>query len=108
MTQPQVEIEGASVADIVTRAYEHAYEQGWTDGLPIIPATPEAVARFISASGRAADELIGTLPPREKNVLDLVDGERTVRQIVVASHLSSFDACRTLVQFLEARVLRRR
>lgn len=51
---------------------------------------------------------ITTLPPREKNVLDLVDGERTVRQIVVASHLSSFDACRTLVQFLEARVLRRR
>jgi hypothetical protein len=51
---------------------------------------------------------ISSLPPREKMVLDLVDGERSVRQIVVASHLSSFDACRTLVQFLEARVLRRR
>lgn len=51
---------------------------------------------------------IGSLPPREKMVLDLVDGERTVRQIVQASHQSSFDACRTLVQFLEARVLRRR
>jgi DNA-binding response OmpR family regulator len=51
---------------------------------------------------------IGTLPPREKMVLDLVDGERTIRQVVVASHQSSFDACRTLVQFLEARVLRRR
>ena len=30
------------------------------------------------------------------------------RFTVVASHLSSFDACRVLVQFLEARVLRRR
>lgn len=51
---------------------------------------------------------IASLPPREKLVLDLVDGERTVRQIVAASHMSSFDACRVLVQFLEARVLRRR
>jgi DNA-binding response OmpR family regulator len=48
------------------------------------------------------------LPDREKKVLDLVDGERTVRQVIAASHMSSFDACRILVQFLEARVLRAR
>lgn len=51
---------------------------------------------------------MGTLPPKEKVILDAVDGERTVRAIVAASHMSSFDACRVLVQFLEARVLRRR
>ncbi len=51
---------------------------------------------------------LAELPAREKTVLDLVDGERTVRAIVSASHMSSFDACRILVQFLEARVLRRR
>ena len=51
---------------------------------------------------------IGSLPPKEKAVLDAVDGERTVRAIVAASNLSSFDACRILVQFLEARALRRR
>jgi hypothetical protein len=51
---------------------------------------------------------VHSLPTREKAVLDAVDGERTVRAIVLASHLSSFDACRILVQFLEARVLRRR
>src|SRR6185503_8777176 len=51
---------------------------------------------------------IASLPSKEKVVLDAVDGERTVRAIVAASHLSSFDACRILVQFLEARVLRRR
>jgi hypothetical protein len=49
----------------MTQAYEHAYEQGWTDGLPIIPATPEAVQRFIAASGRPADEVIGSVPPRK-------------------------------------------
>lgn len=51
---------------------------------------------------------IGSLPARERAVLYVVDGERTVRGVVAASHLSSFDACRILVQFLEARVLRRR
>jgi DNA-binding response OmpR family regulator len=51
---------------------------------------------------------MGTLPAREKVVLDAVDGERSIRAIIAASHMSSFDACRVLVQFLEARVLRRR
>ncbi|MCW5837690.1 MAG: DUF4388 domain-containing protein, partial [Labilithrix sp.] len=51
---------------------------------------------------------IGSLPLRERAVLDAVDGERTVRAVVEASNLSSFDACRILVQFLEARALRRR
>ncbi len=41
-------------------------------------------------------------------VLDSIDGERTIREIVAASHLSSFDACRILSQFLEARIVRRR
>ena len=75
MPQSQVEIEAAHAAELCTRAYEHAYEQGWTDGLPIIPATPEAVARFVAASGRAGDELIGTLPPRK--------GRATVEAIAV-------------------------
>jgi DNA-binding response OmpR family regulator len=51
---------------------------------------------------------VGTLPPKERAVLDVVDGERSVRAIVAASRQSSFDACRILAQFLEARVLRRR
>ena len=51
---------------------------------------------------------MGTLPARERAVLDAVDGERTVRGVIAASHMSSFDACRILVQFLEARVLRKR
>jgi DNA-binding response OmpR family regulator len=44
----------------------------------------------------------------ERLVLDTIDGERTIREIVAASHLSSFDACRILGQLLEARVVRRR
>ncbi|MFO0734282.1 MAG: response regulator [Labilithrix sp.] len=48
------------------------------------------------------------LPPREKAVLDMVDGDRTVRAIAIAGFMSTFDVCRIVVQFLEARVLRRR
>lgn len=51
---------------------------------------------------------LGSLPAKELQILDAVDGDRTVRAIVLASHQSSFDVCRILVQLLEARVLRRR
>ncbi len=73
--QSSIQLEAASVAELLTRSYEHAYEQGWTDGLPIIPATAEAVQRFVAASGRKADELIALLPPRK--------GRATVEVIAV-------------------------
>jgi hypothetical protein len=49
----------------MTKAYEHAYEQGWTDGLPIIPATPESLKQDIAASGLDSEEVIGIIPPRK-------------------------------------------
>jgi hypothetical protein len=75
VTQPPIQIEAASVATLLTRSYEHAYEQGWTDGLPIIPATPEAVKQFVAAAGRPAGDLIAVLPPRK--------GRATVEVIAV-------------------------
>ena len=65
MAQTSVRLESSSIAELMTQAYEHAYDQGWTDGLPIIPATPDAVQRFIAASGRPAEEVIGIIPPRK-------------------------------------------
>ncbi len=50
----------------------------------------------------------GKLARQERAVLEAVDGERTVREVIAASHLSSFDACRILFQLLEARLVRRR
>jgi hypothetical protein len=70
-----IELRANSLPELLNRAYEHAYEQGWTDGLPVIPATPEAVQSFVVASGRAPDELIGVLPPRK--------GRATVEVIAV-------------------------
>ncbi|HET6492234.1 MAG TPA: hypothetical protein VFG44_04595 [Burkholderiales bacterium] len=68
MTSPQITLEGNSVAELLTRTYERAYDEGWTDGLPVIPPTPESVQEFIAASGRDGEELIGILPPRKGRV----------------------------------------
>jgi DNA-binding response OmpR family regulator len=51
---------------------------------------------------------IDDLARPERIVLEAIDGDRTVRGIIAASHMSSFDACRILLQFLEARIVRRR
>ncbi|HEX5370122.1 MAG TPA: hypothetical protein VFY10_11960, partial [Dehalococcoidia bacterium] len=37
-------------------------EQGWTDGLPIIPPTPERVEAFLKQTRRQPDEEIAVLP----------------------------------------------
>jgi hypothetical protein len=39
------------------------HEQGWTDGLPIIPPTEENVRAMLSFSPYSADEKLGLLPP---------------------------------------------
>ena len=59
------QLQGGSVAELILNAYEHAYEQGWTDGLPIIPPSQELVQRFVAASGREAQESIAVVPPRK-------------------------------------------
>ncbi len=45
--------------------YEYAYDQGWTDGLPVIPPTPQLVEAFVRASGRPADYAVASLSPKE-------------------------------------------
>jgi CheY-like chemotaxis protein len=54
----------------------------------------------------AAD--VTRLPKHEQRLLELVDGDRTVREIIEQSHMSSFDACKVLFALLEARLVRRR
>jgi hypothetical protein len=49
-------------------AIEFCYEQGWTDGLPVVPPTPARVSRFLAAGGRPGDEV----------VVEYVDRSRTL------------------------------
>jgi hypothetical protein len=66
----------------------------------------EAVLQRDSVAVDAAG--VERLAKPEQRMLELVDGERTVREIVSQSHMSGFDACKILYQLIEARLVRRR
>jgi len=40
------------------------YQRGWTDGLPVIPPTEEAVAEMLAGTDLPADQLVEKLEPR--------------------------------------------
>ena len=47
---------------------EFYHSHGWTDGLPIVPPTPEAVAACLEWSGLPPEQLIGVEPVREQAI----------------------------------------
>ncbi len=52
---------------------EYFHHQLWSDGLPIIPPTQEAVAAFLAFTARDRNDLLGTLPQegREATILSI-------------------------------------
>jgi thiol-disulfide isomerase/thioredoxin len=54
---------------------EVCYERGWTDGLPVVPPTPERVLRMLGGTSREPQEVVGAVPP------DLV--ECTVEKVAI-------------------------
>lgn len=59
---------------------EHFYRMGWTDGLPIVPPTPERVATFLEAGGYDPGEVIMELPERNR----VITMEKVAIQCVMA------------------------
>jgi hypothetical protein len=55
------------VADAMA-ANELFQREGWTDGLPIVPPTEDAVARFLAAAGLDAATVIGIEPVRRRSI----------------------------------------
>ena len=43
--------------------HELCFERGWTDGLPVVPPTPERVERMLAGCARDRDEELGLVPP---------------------------------------------
>lgn len=43
-------------------AIEHAYEQGWTDGLPVVPCTASLLDAFLAAVDRDPEEVVLDMP----------------------------------------------
>lgn len=42
---------------------EACHERGWSDGLPVVPPTPERVYRMLQGTTRKPDEVLGLMPP---------------------------------------------
>ena len=55
--------------------FEAMWDRGWSDGLPLVPPTEARVARMLTGTTRAPDELVTEVPP------DLVDC--TVEKVAV-------------------------
>src|ERR1700733_792028 len=47
---------------------EYYYEQGWTDGLPVVPVTPSYLDEFLATTSRDPDEVLIGMPHLNKNL----------------------------------------
>jgi hypothetical protein len=56
-------------------AQEALHDRGLTDGLPVVPPTPERVVAMLSHTSRGAQEVVGVVPP--------YDGEATVEKVAI-------------------------
>jgi len=75
-TVDRIEAEMIACADSLDAINDHFYEQGWTDGLPIVPPTPERVDALLTGMAwRDPDALVEVIPPAM--------GEATLRKIAV-------------------------
>lgn len=51
------------LSDDLEAINDYFYDEGLADGLPIIPPTPERVARMLTFCDRSPSETVGTIPP---------------------------------------------
>jgi len=57
--------------------FEVMFQRGWTDGLPVIPPTPERVLKMLTGTTRDPAEIVAVIPP------DLV--EVSVEKVAIAA-----------------------
>lgn len=55
--------EAGNILDRMREVNEYLFEEEWSDGLPMIPPTPEGVERMLRGTVRDRHELIGIIPP---------------------------------------------
>ena len=61
-------------------AFELMYDLGFSDGLPLVPPTPERVLRMLECTGRDAQEVVAVVPPNM--------GEATVEKVAINAVLA--------------------
>tara|TARA_B110000196_G_scaffold140789_1_gene121947 strand:+ start:927 stop:2369 length:1443 start_codon:yes stop_codon:yes gene_type:complete len=60
--------------------FEFMFDQGFSDGLPVVPPTPERVMRMLSGTKRDSQEVVAVMPPNMAKV--------TVEKIAINSVLA--------------------
>ena len=60
--------------------FEFMFDQGFTDGLPVVPPTPERVLRMLAGTSRDPQEVVAVLPPNM--------GDATVEKIAINAVLA--------------------
>ena len=63
MADPRLRAERFRVADSLEAANDSFYEREWTDGLPIIPPTPERVEAMLRSLDRDPLAVVARIPP---------------------------------------------
>ncbi len=72
--------------DNYEEAVEYFYRQGWTDGLPVVPPTPEKVEEMLEAAGLVPSQIIGELKERNSQF----SAEKIAINAVMAGCLPSY------------------
>lgn len=69
MTATQADSRAATFeVDDALAANELFWRNGWTDGLPIVPPTPDLVSAFLDVMGLSAEDVLATEPVRERRI----------------------------------------
>lgn len=63
------------ILDETVDPIEACYQNGWTDGLPVVPPTPDRVEKMLRGTERSPQELITSVPPKW--------GKATVEKIAI-------------------------
>ena len=65
---------------------EFYYQQGWSDGLPLVPPTEESVRAMLAAGGVTADEILGAIDERNA----IIPAEKVAINAVMAGCLPEY------------------
>lgn len=72
--------------DDSSQMVEEYIARGWTDGLPIIPPTPDLVLRFLTSSGHAPTDILATEPTKGR----VITAEKVAVNAVMAGCLPEY------------------
>src|SRR3989440_2529207 len=67
-------------------AMEFFYQQGWSDGLPVVPPTPARVREFLEYSGNFPGDILGMIPARNR----VIPAEKVAINAVMAGCLPNY------------------